>query len=370
MNRKKNIINGIISAVFGLGAFIAVLFIKKVFNSDSFFVTALLLFVGAIISLLIITAIHEIGHLISGKKNGFKFVSFTIWFLRWKKVGKETRFSFAPFSDAMGYTEMVPNGSENLEQRFINLTRGGVLANVISMFLFIVPLFFVDSGVLLCFICPLFPLSLYYVLDNLLPTNKNGVRNDGGVIFGIKNQDDESKVLLSVLNIQSKMVEGLTPSQIDESLYFDLPQLPEDNQYFINLLSLRYNYYLDKEDYENASKVLDRIGSLADYMPNDLYNYFRVEELYRACTYCFDPKLADELTYELEKHLNNVNSVENVRAKLAYILYVVKDEIDFEEFYKKGIRESKRLVVAGQRDYEIKLFDKMKKDFPKTSENE
>ena len=43
-------------------------------------------------------------------------------------------------------------------------------------------------------------------------------------------------------------------SEIDESYYFDLPQLCEEHPYFIQLLTLRYSYYLDKGDYENAKK--------------------------------------------------------------------------------------------------------------------
>ena len=364
MNKSKNIFFSIISAVIALIAFVLILFLKDVFYTNNFFITALIIFSGAVIALFIITVIHELGHLIAGIRNNFKFVSINIWFFKWKRVGKRIGFSFTGFGEALGFTEMVPINTDNLDQRFINMTRGGVVANIIFAFLFLIPLFFNIENTVLCIICPFFPLSIYYVLDNFLPTDRNGIRNDGGVIYGIKKEDNESKVLSNILKIQAFMVGGSTPSQVEEKLFFDVPQLPEDNHYFINLLSYRYYFYLDKGDFVNSSKILDRIATLSDYLPTDIYNRFMVEELYKCCTYDLDENRADEITYELDKYLNNVNSVENVRAKLAYALYILKKNMDYTDFYQKGIREAKRLVVKGQQEFEIKLFEKMKKDFP------
>ena len=97
-----------------------------------------------------------------------------------------------------------------------------------------------------------------------MPASSYGVRNDGGVIYGLKRKDDVSKVTLALLSIQAQMYQGKTPAQVDEKLYFDLPQLPEDDYNFIMLLNARYLYYLDKEDYENAKKVTERLVGLVE----------------------------------------------------------------------------------------------------------
>ena len=89
---------------------------------------------------------------------------------------------------------------------------------------------------------------------------------------------------------------------------------------YINLGSVFY----DKGDYENAKKILSRLLSLIEIMPSDVYNQILTEELYSVCTFDFNEKRADELMYELEKYLNNKNNVGSVRAKLSYLVYILK----------------------------------------------
>jgi hypothetical protein len=74
------------------------------------------------------------------------------------------------------------------------------------------------------------------------------------------------KVALSVLKIQAEMYQGKTPMEVKKELYFDLPQLPEDDPNFVLLLNARYNYYLDLGDYENAKKVTARLLSQTAFL--------------------------------------------------------------------------------------------------------
>ena len=146
-------------------------------------------------------------------------------------------------------------------------------------------------------------------------------------------------------------------------MYFDLPQLPEDDLNFALLLNARYLYYLDKEEFENAKKTTERLLSIVDYLPKEYSFAIKVDALYNACTFDFDEDFADELVYELEKYLNNVNSVNSVRAKLAYLLYVKGEKENIDIFYKKGVKEADRGQIRGLTLFERKLFDKMRKDF-------
>ena len=140
------------------------------------------------------------------------------------------------------------------------------------------------------------------------------------------------------------------------------PGLAEDEIMFINLLNARYNYYLDKEDYANAVKVTERLLELEEYMPKGYVKVVKVDALFNACTFNYDEDVADDLTYELEKYLNNVNTAQTLRAKLAYLLYVRKEKEVFDIFYNQGIKVAENSQLKGLKVFETKLFEKIKQN--------
>jgi len=364
MSRKANILSYIITMVATLGTlFAAVLISDKRFGGDM--LSAVLKFsVGAVIAGLVHTLAHELGHLVAGKRNGFKFSSMTVWFFKWSRVRKKIRFDFVMLGEEAGYTEMVPTNSENMEIKLKKMTMGGIWASLIFMLVGVPALFIVDINVWIYSIWVMFlPIGAYYFFGSLLPASSGGIRNDGGVLYGIRKNDDVSKVTVNMLKVQAELFNGKTPSEVDENLYFDLPQLPEDNPCFAMLLSARYAYYLDKEDYDNAKKMVDRMMSIVDYMPKAYEAVIKTDALYNACTFDYDEEKADDLVYELEKYLNNVNTATNVRAKMAYLLYVKREIEPLGIFYKKGVKEADRCLIKGLGAFERKLFEKMKQDY-------
>jgi hypothetical protein len=263
--------------------------------------------------------------------------------------------------DEAGYTEMIPKSTDNLDKRLAKMTRGAIIASFVMMLIGVPPLFIKGLSLWIYCIWSVFlPVGIYFFFGTALPIYNEGLPNDGAVLLGLKNNDDGMRVTLSLLSIQAEMYNGKLPSEIDESLYFDLPQLPEDDPTCAMLLNARYSYYLDKEDYENAKKVNDRIMSLVDYLPKHYKLAVQTEALYAACTFDFDENLADDLADELNKFLNNVNNSCTVRAKLAYILNVKKEKEPFDIFYKKGIKEAERCQIKGLGAFERKLLERLK----------
>ena len=78
--------------------------------------------------------------------------------------------------------------------------------------------------------------------------------------------------------------------------------------------------------------------------------------------------VADDLTYELEKYLNNVNNSSTVRAKLAYLLNIKGESDALDIFYKKGVKEANRCQISGLGRFEKKLLDELKDEFNQKSE--
>lgn len=359
MKKKTSIINGVLTLVVTMGLLCMSAYFATKLGGTNLLVAICLFVAGAIIFGLLNAFLHEVGHLLAGKLNNFEFISLTVWFFSWKSVKGKIKFNFSWLGEEAGSTEMVSRSTENLEIRFKKLTAGGIIFSFVLMVLGILPIIFMQyiPYELFCLLSMCLPLSAYYFFGNALPTVTDGFRNDGAVLLGLNRKDDVSRVTLSLLSIQSELLNGKTPCQIDEKYYFDLPQLPEDDINFIMLLNARYSYYLDGEDYENAKKTSNRLMGLLDYMPKSMGVIIKADALYKACTFDFNEEKADELMYECEKYLNSVNTATNVTIKLAYMLNVVKEEIDVLEFYKKGKREAKRNALKGYGTYEKKLLD-------------
>ena len=366
MSRRQNIINFVGSLLVAIIALSTVVFVCNSTYNEQLTSVLLKFLVGALIAGFLNTFFHELAHLFIGKKNGFVFSSFTVWFFKWYKDGDKIKFAFTMFGEELGYTEMIPTHVEDLCLRLKKMTIAGPMASlviaIIGLLAFIIPNLSVWAY---CILAMFLPIGAYSFVASILPESNYGVRNDGGVVYGLKHQDDVAKVTISLLSIQAEMYQGKTPAQVDEKLYFDLPQLPEDDYNFIMLLNARYFYYLDKEDYENAKKVTERLVGLVDDVIKDLRAPILVNALYNACTFDFDEDVADDIVYETEKYLNAVNTATNLRAKLAYLLYVKGETELLDIFYKKGVKEADKCQIKGFAVLENKLFDKMKKDFEK-----
>lgn len=363
MTKRQNIINTILSFVLTIGAIILIILCGK--TSALMIKNVALFLAGAIVFGLINAFMHELGHLIFGRLNGFAFSSLTVWFFNWTRVSpKKIKFSFCGIGNEAGYTEMIPKTAENVEKRTANLSLGGIIFSFIMMVLSLLPFIFQNKIKLepYLFLSISFPISVYYFFGNLLPMINEGVRNDGATYFGIKKKTDSMQVAINISKIHAHLYQGKSPSEIDQALYFYVPQLPEDDLNFIMLLDLRYEYYLDAGDTDNAVKTLNRLLTLEDYMPKYIRYKVKTDALYNSCFLKKNENDADDLMDELDKFLNKNNTPQTLRAKMAYLIYIVKDLENIETFYNKALREIDKIYIEGVKKYEEKQLNNLTKD--------
>lgn len=365
MSRKVNFINNLLCMALTAAGLIAVVLVANAHYATGMGVMLLYFAAGAIIAGFICTVFHETGHLIAGKINGFAFLSLTIWFFKFSRERNKTVFDFTFMGEEAGYTEMAAKSVENLPVKLKKYTLGGLIATIIPMLCGVAPLFIAGRLPVFLFVAwaMLLPLGAYTFFGNALPMSSGGAGNDGKILYGLKIMDDDTKVILSMLAVQSELYNGKTPAEIDEKYYTDVPQLAEDDLNFIMLLTARLAYYIDKKDYANARKVNERCLTVAEYAPKSIERKIKTDALYAACTFQKDEDAADDLMGELEKYLNRHNGSAEIRAKLAYVLYVTGEKNALDAFYQKGVKEANRLGLRGQGVYERKLLEKMKADF-------
>ena len=221
MNRRTNIINNIILLAATLIGILAVTLVgNNAYGGDIWFYVLYCL-VGAIVWAVVNTLVHEWGHIRSGKKNGFRFISMRLAFLLFTKENGKLRLDFTGFADELGSTEMVPENTENLGERFIKMTRGGLTGNIVLLVISVIPLFLTSflPFWLYAIWAIMLPVSLYFVFGNGLPMTSDGIKNDAAVVMGIKRGEDSEKVMLSLLCVHAFLTEGRRPRDIEEKYY-------------------------------------------------------------------------------------------------------------------------------------------------------
>ena len=196
----------------------------------------------------------------------------------------------------------------------------------------------------------------YLFFLNVLPLEYASGKTDVLIAKGIKNATPAERTMVAAMEIQGQLYEGKSYLEIDESLYFDLPQLCEDEPMFAVILDLRYRYYLEKEDLEKAGDCLNRLAQIQCYMPDK-----ELEKLAAELTYVHSLLGDIERATESGKLCANFLQGDSLSAKrilLAFSLATGKTEA-VEPLIKQARAARKTERLAGVRKHEELLLDRL-----------
>ena len=201
---------------------------------------ALAAYAAMIIALPFSSIMHELGHMLFGA------------FVKIKAVPKFTVFGSSR-------CKLVPKTDKNLRFRLCFTTVGGLAVNFIFCIVGILP-FFCEQ--LPYWLMVFLPASIYLFLMNCYPVVFANGKTDGLVCSDLLHNTDVGKVMLAVLTVQAQVLNGKPIEEVDEKLLFDLPQIQEDDQAFISLTELRYEYFKAKGDDDKAQLWKTRFEEL------------------------------------------------------------------------------------------------------------
>lgn len=235
---------------------------------------------GLIASLVFAPIIHELGHVSLGLLMKMDYVYVKCFCFKFYLKDGKKRFAFAsPF--AADQTQMLPKRGGNMQKRASLYTLGGLIYS--GTFLSIIlaaAILTVCLGAPAYTLFGILPYTAYLFFLNVAPFEYASGKTDVSVYRGIRRNDDVEKCMLSAMEIQGQLFEGKSFSEIDESYYFDLPQLCEDEPLYAVLLDLRYRYYLEKEEMEKAADCLNRLALNEAYLPFDELEKVAAELVY------------------------------------------------------------------------------------------
>ena len=243
-------------------------------------IQALAFLLGVLVSFIITPILHELGHLSLLKANKMECVYIKCFcFKQYMQDGKK-RFGFAsPFR--ADETQALPKMGGNMKKRAEAYTLGGLIFSGVFLVL-------LTGAALTCSLLDVtrfelwgaVPYAAYIFFLNLAPVEYASGKTDALVYYGIQKGEPVEKVMLSAMEIQGQLFEGKSFAEIDEKWYFNLPQLCEDEPLYAVILDLRYRYYLEKNDLQNAADCLNRLVQAQAYLTD-----IEVEKIAAELTY-------------------------------------------------------------------------------------
>lgn len=280
------------------------------------YVSTIMCVCGLFVGVVFAPIIHELGHIIFAHKANMKTVYAKAFCLRYEaKDGKKKLTLASPFEDDQ--TQVLPKSSGNMQQRAMQYTLGGLIFGGVGLcVLIVIAIIYLLFGNVNYFVLGIIPYMGYLEVLNLLPFEYASGKTDLLVYLGMKNGADTERVMLSAMEIQGKLYEGNSFCEMDENLFFNLPQLCEDEPLFAVILDLRYRYYLEKADVEHAADCLNRLVNAQAYLPQLEMTKLAAELVYmHAIT--GDAELAQESSKFCEEYLRSDNAAAK-RALAAY----------------------------------------------------
>lgn len=312
---------------------------------------------GLFIGFALAPIVHELGHVTCARIADMKCVYLKCFCFRMVKKGGKTRFSLAsPF--APDETQVLPNRGGNMRKRAQLYTIGGLLFS--GIFLAIIFL-----AALLCTLLKatnyllwgILPYSTYLFMLNVFPAEYGEGKTDMLVYIGIKKGSDSEKTMLSAMEIQGRLAEGKSFSEIDEKYYFDLPVLREDEPLFAVMLDLKYRFYLEKEEYDKAAECINRLAGIQAYLSDE-----QVEKLAAELVYLHSLQGNVELAEESGKLCMDYLKSDDVTAKRVLAAFSLAcGKADGAEVLLAQAEEGLRKEpIKGLAKFEKRLLDRMK----------
>ncbi len=338
-----------------IAALVGVIYLAYPDNWNDLWLILVLACVFFLLSLAIIPVLHEVGHFVVGKLCGMRLVGVTLSFVEIIRKGDKLTCRFVnPFtSDVAGSCRMYPTENKNIEKRYLLFAAGGLIFNLFYLIIglplviiFNTPFLWATLGVTL-------PYCAYLFIVNLLPFSET---YDGAILWGLLKGEPSQITAVRLFTVQGYLAQGLTPSQIDKKLYFDLPQLPEDDVNFSLLQYYRYTYFLDNGEKKEAFKSITRLEECLEYIPDIYLTPILAELVFAYSSLERNEELAERYHARMERQEDATFAVEAVRAKAAYAR--LKNN---EEAYRETLDDLKTLIeqepLLGVKKYEEKLLN-------------
>lgn len=219
--------------------------------------------------LLIITALHELGHTLTGVALGMKLWAFFVGPFQWHIYDGKWEFQFKPAAilSLGGATNVVPATTDFPRWRQLTMLSGGIVLNLLTGVTALLIAFTarVDSAAQAGGFTAFFGAwSLLLGAANLLPFRTANMYSDGAQIYHLLSVGPLGDLYRVRLNIASSLVTPLRPRDYDIDAVMRLWGNIMRGQQALLLRLYAYFYFLDVARLPAAGEALREAGSIYD----------------------------------------------------------------------------------------------------------
>lgn len=298
----------------------------------------------------LVTNIHELGHLIIGRCQGYRLLSYRMGPVCWEYENGKMVIRFRMNKGYSGLCAMLP--PEQGAGRWTHLCyyAGGILFNLLAGALLILwlrsgvgPLWLRDALTLIA----LFSFAIGLV--NLIPYLSSGNPTDGKVIWGLLAGTEEADAYLAILQVSAQMTSGVRPRHL--VLPEALDRLPQGKLF-------RYYSLLDRGDLDQAWMALAGLEQNLDRFPSVGLTGLYYELCFSACMREDIPK-AKEWHERVSLALERDKDANGLRVRAYYAWYAEGDWTKARTLAQEGQAVVSLFPLRGQAEMEGELLQKL-----------
>lgn len=358
-----SIIKLIVGAVFGFACgYLGFSSFEKSISSQQSGIEEILKLGGAFLCLIfgfvLHMFLHELGHLLFGKRSGYDFVSFRIGNIMFiKENGKLVRKKFNIVGTG-GQCLMSPPEPVNDKFPYILYNLGGSFLNFISSGVcYLIYVLLSDAYPAVARVFIIFAIvGLFIGLTNIIPAKTGGIANDGYNALTLGKDEKSRRAFWLQLHINALTTKGVRYRDMPAE-WFRLPSDDDLNDVMIVSVALcSVNYLIDKQEFEKAAALARHLLETADKMLEVYKNELHCELLFlEIIGECRKEEIDRLYTKQLKNYIKNTSSyVSRQRLIYTYAKLVSHDNAAAEKAYKQFAKTCTTYPnageVAGERD--------------------
>jgi hypothetical protein len=251
----------------------------------------------AIAALWFAIAFHELGHVLAGLSQKFKFRLIAVGPLMLEQELGRLKFKRnTNFNTYGGLALCLPTDDRQLGRRFAIFAAGGPIASLLLSVLLLFGLiwiqldtttpllFLLESGLfLICLI------SFGIGILTSIPMQADGFTSDGGRIWNLLKGGPAAQIEMALLHAVAQGSAGIRPALIDPEPLLTALEYSVNSPYKTYLNAILYNHYQDRGDLENAGSFLEAYLSGAETVPKGYLAIISLEKAWFEARYHRNP---------------------------------------------------------------------------------